>query len=609
MPQIPVTRPSRHFFSGRVYQGLAVLACVLLGLAMVANNQMGGESMWFWYATVFHHGAKLYSQLHTALQPFFVLETDLWLQLLGQKIMLEQIASLFQILSMCLALFLVLRESDWPDWQKACVLLGAFALTVSGHSYRFDDYHVVAETFIFYALAVLCIIARTEAVRRQLGLVTVLGVLCGLTFVTRLTDGAALLAASALSFLFLLRRRKLASIALMCLAGALTVVLVVRMTGDSFSSYVSNSIIHAAGSKGGTGSIFAAPFLMLRNTLHPLFTQTKRVLAVIALIVAIGPLVFRFWKAGIRYIFGLQLAAALLAFCLVPHVRKVELLHGSLISVTVLLLTTLMYVLPIVVLVRLIVARKGNRAWDVREVLVLLPLAEWASYSAGAAAEPLTNYYAPVALLLLLVPVVQPFRTYARWANVSFATVMMLLAFSSISGKIITPYSWQNYRYGSMFVNRQWYHHPIYGEMYIDKDLLQFSEAVCSDLGEGKNIGVGLGPGRPELLSLPYPYPNYFCDTPPWHNYVQTFFDTSTQATIEHLMSELDSDPPQYIVYQRQLNIMNGSERLYNHGHPWAQRALDTMIMQKLASGQWHLIEKRNFLPLGEGWFIIQTHP
>ncbi len=173
------------------------------------------------------------------------------------------------------------------------------------------------------------------------------------------------------------------------------------------------------------------------------------------------------------------------------------------------------------------------------------------------------------------------------------------------------PYSWQNYVYAPMFIDRQIYRHPVYGTMYIDKDLLQFSQRVCADIHAGSGT-------QPELLSLPYPYPNLFCNTPPWHNYVQTFFDTSTRGTVEHLEQELNTAPPQWIVYQRQLNILRGAEVLYNRGQPLAQRDLDQLIFSKLASGQWTLIDRSDYLGQagggwvtenGGGWYIIRTRP
>ena len=32
------------------------------------------------------------------------------------------------------------------------------------------------------------------------------------------------------------------------------------------------------------------------------------------------------------------------------------------------------------------------------------------------------------------------------------------------------------------------------------------------------------------------------------------------------------------------------------------------MMMNKVATGQWTLIEKRQYLE-GDGWYILQTHP
>ena len=81
-----------------------------------------------------------------------------------------------------------------------------------------------------------------------------------------------------------------------------------------------------------------------------------------------------------------------------------------------------------------------------------------------------------------------------------------------------------------------------------------------------------------------------------------------TSAAIHHLEDELNSAPPEFLVYQRQLRILEGAERLYNHGQPLPQRELDSMMMGKIASKQWTLIERRPYLK-GDGWFIIRTRP
>lgn len=597
---------------GIVWQAVAILLCFALTVLMVLNTQMSGEAMWFWYATTFRHGVKLYSELHTALQPLFVLETATWMRLFGTKIAVYEMPSLIHSFVLMIGILLILRESDWPDWQKALVLLGTFVFTVLGHSYRFDDYHVVAEAQIVYALLLLLKVGRPDAQkdpRRTLWLVGVLGLVCGLTVVTRVTDGAALIAATVICLSVMVKRRGLLVIALLLTVCALTVITVVKLTGDTLAAYLASSIFHAAGSKGGTGSIFAAPFHMIGNTVQALSGRHLLPLEMAGLLL-FGIVVVRFWKQGIPYVFPLQVGLAFLMLWLLPHAKRQAIGKGLFFETVVLMVTLLMYVAAAAVLVRLVRHVLGQDSWDVRQILIVLPILEWASYSAGAAAEPLTNYYEPVALLLLLIPVLQPFRRYASWADPFLLTLLTLVVINGVVVKIRSPYSWQNYHYSAMFQNREWFHHAVYGEMYIDRDLLEFSQRVCAD------IGAVPGKTAPALLSLPYPYPNYFCDTPPWHNYVQTFFDTSTRDTVERMMRELATDPPPWIVYQRQINIMSGSERLYNHGRPIAQRDLDAMIMGKLKSGQWTLVDESSYShpdyvlnAKDTDWYIIRTRP
>jgi hypothetical protein len=179
--------------------------------------------------------------------------------------------------------------------------------------------------------------------------------------------------------------------------------------------------------------------------------------------------------------------------------------------------------------------------------------------------------------------------------------------------KIDDPYTWLLFRSSPMFQNRQWYQHPVYGPMYVERDLLQFIEPICKEIERGNP--------KPELLSMPFSNPNYFCDTPPWHGYVQTFYDTSTRSTIEKLIGELETAPPQWILYQRQMKVLRQSEVTYHKGQPLAHRDLDVMIMKKIATGQWQLVEKSNYqldTPLpqdqvlyqeGDGWFVIRTRP
>ena len=146
-----------------------------------------------------------------------------------------------------------------------------------------------------------------------------------------------------------------------------------------------------------------------------------------------------------------------------------------------------------------------------------------------------------------------------------------------------------------MFQNRQWYRHPVYGPMYIDRDLLHFIQPICDTIHQGNP--------NPELLAMPCAYSNYFCVTPPWHGYVQTFFDTTQSSTTPpanertgHESSPMDS------VTSDNFKILAGAERNYNHGQPLAHRDLDTMIMRKIETGQWRA-RRQGQLP-GRRWLV-----
>ncbi len=598
--------------AGNPYQMLAILLCLVLAVAMILNTEMSGEAMWFWYATVFRQGVKLYADLHFALQPLFVLETAAWTRIFGDNLVIYEIPAVFHALFLAVGIYLVLRESDWPEWQKAIVLFSTFVFTVCGHSYRFDDYHVLTEALVIYAAYLLLRIGRLEereSARWELGLAATLGLVCGVTMMTRITDGTALAFASGVSLAVMARRRKLASVAIFIAVVALVVVVVVRLTGDTISAWSSNSIFRAAANKGGTGSIFAAPFGMVRNTWHLFVHKKKLDLIVVACAVGAAWLARR-GRRSERWIVPAQVGSVLGLMLLISLRHRFYPGDGFFFEYVAVITTLGMYVLAAAAAVHWVRAWREHRPWDARGVLLLIPICEWASYAAASSAEPILNYYAPAAVVLLLVPVLRPFGRSVRWAELSVVSLMVLLSINGVLSKIAMPYAWQNYSFPTMFTHRQWIHHPVYGAMYMDRWNLDFSEHVCAD------IGAVPGKTHPELLSLPYPYLNYFCDTPPWHNYVQTFFDTANRAVIDHLMGELQEHPPEWIVYQRQINILVGAERLYNHHRPLAQRDLDLFLLGKLASGEWTLVYRSGYLRPEywktwdeTDWYVIHTRP
>ena len=60
------------------------------------------------------------------------------------QVLVTEIPSVIHVVVFSLGIFLILQESDWPDWQKAIVLASAFLISVNCVIYRFDDYHILA---------------------------------------------------------------------------------------------------------------------------------------------------------------------------------------------------------------------------------------------------------------------------------------------------------------------------------------------------------------------------------------------------------------------------------------------------------------------------------
>ncbi len=412
----------------------AVAVCLLLSVLMIVNTQMGGEAMWFWHATAFHKSVHLYSEMHSPLQPLFVLETDLWMRIVGTRLVLTQVLPLLHACILLLGCYLFVEQSELRPWQKAISLLGSFTVIVAGHSYRFDDYHVIAEFLIVYALLLLLLLSRRTEPRRQFVQVAALGLVTGLAVTTRVTDGLALLVSAAVCLAIIVPRSKLASLAVFLGIAALTVWLVVCCTGDSFSTYLSSTVFRAAASKGGSGSLVMAPLKTLRAAPSFLKEYGRIGTGIMAGIVLIAVLVKRFWKAAEPYTVALQTAVAVLLFFVLPARWRFDLLRTMMLNTSVLYLMMLLYVVGLVVAFRFVRAKVRHQPWDTREALYFLPLAEWASYSAGAAAEPLTNYYAPLALFLLLIAVLQPLRRLPGWITTSFYSLFLFLAITCITG-------------------------------------------------------------------------------------------------------------------------------------------------------------------------------
>jgi hypothetical protein len=596
----------RHGLVATVWQVLSAAFCVLFGLAIIVNVQLSGDSVWFWYATLLHRGVRLYADLHLVLQPLFILETDAWMRLVGTHCIAYESLSLIHLAIFCVGMVLLLRESNWPDWQKAILLFGCFFALIRFGGYRFDDFHIVADSFYLYAMVFLFHIARAQTSRRRFGLAVVLGVLCGLAVTNRSTDGGLLMLATGACLLCVVRRQKLAAVLLFSVTALLIWLVIVHLTGDTLHDYVVNSVLKAGSAKGGTGNVLRGPLVALLDSFSRLYRAGKREILAMALLVLAGYLLQRFWKKDMRLVVLAEVVLALLLG--LPYNSPglwSDLLRGTIIGILSTFVQPVLYAAAVWVVFRALRARfkSGTSAWDPREAVLLVPLATLVS-AALSQATGTSNSTNTMAFLFILVPVLIPVRGTGNWMSASFVAIVVLVGLAGVSIKLREPYTWGAMTNASLFENRQWYRHPLYGPMYIDRDLLQFTDTICRELGPLRQ-----GPGHEtELLSIPFPYTNYFCGITPWNNYVQTWYDTVTPATVMTLTKQLGTAPPQWILYQRQPATIEAHEAEYNHGQPSAHRYLDALLMQKIASGEWKLVEKQHYLA-GDAWYLIETHP
>jgi len=574
---------------------------------MILNTQMGGEGVWFWYATYFHQGSRIYADLHLPLQPLIILETSAWMRILGTKCWQYELPSLLHAVELWAALGWIVRFARWPRATKAALHAVAFCITVVGNSYRFDDYHVTTETFVLVGIALLLELQRVKSTRAALGLAILCGFFSGLALMTRLNDGTAMAGSAAFCVLFLAKRKRLTAALLLLAATVVTGALVIWLTGDTLPAWFSNSILRAVATKGGSGNILLSPFILIGRWFEQIYFR----LGILA------SAVFATWgtrwatrRWGLGFWFLVCGRATILLSCIglcTEDFRKFA-INGRLLDTALLMGILAAYVFGLLVLLRLFGFCRNLYPWHPLEVLLLIPLGQWVSSSASSSGDPLMMYYCPVAVLILLLAVLIPSERFPVFVREEVLVWALCLVVFACVNKAWVPYSWQNWVNSPMYTHRTWYRHPVRGPLYMESDLLAFSKNSCEAVDAA-------GASNTTLLSLPYPYANYFCAVPPWHAYIQTYFDTTQRSVVEQMIRELKQDPPQWIIYQRQMLILAGAEGLYNHGQPLAQRDLDTLIMDKIKSGQWELVKMEPdtsrdgwFLP-GDGKYVVRTHP
>jgi hypothetical protein len=596
-PDVAATGASGHACR---YQYIAALFCFLFGLSLIAHTQLAGDGGWYWYASALMRGTHLYSDLRLALQPFFVLETELSMVVFGNGWLAGRILAVAHLLLLVSAMLAISRKARWPDWQKAVILAASFFVLINFEQYRFDDYHVPAHAICIWSIYLLLQLGSERT--RDLRICTALGVMAGVFITTRLNEGAAFLCGVLFIMLFATSGHRLLSSICLVFSASATVRLVVALTGDSFGDYLSFSVLKAAGIKGGASHLMLYPFTMPLRAIAYLFEPPQLLVSILVIAIAAG------WVWMLRpfirersIISSMKAASGIILIIPVLWLMRLYFAYGTLITLATAVLIPFCYVAGITAAVRGITSlfRRGETHRPrVEAMLVLLPLALLAAEAMSSAGY--FGLYEPIGMLMLITPLT--FAAFFRKQEHRrvLVTASAVLALSGATYKYLSPASWHTYQAPRMFTVRQVFDHPSYGPMIIDDRLRSMFDELCSTIRK-KNR-------NPTVLSLPFPYINYYCAIPPWKNYIQTFFDTSGRETIETLMADLNRDPPDWILYQQQLANLAMHEQQYNGGNRLPQRDLDDLIGRKTQSGEW-LVVAREAFGRGSEWFLIETRP
>ena len=578
----------------------AALFCFLFGIALIANIHPNGDGLWFFYSEAVLHRQRLYSDLHLNLQPFFVLLTSLFIRLLGPAWLAFKVMPCLQVLVYCTGLLLIVRRMPLSDWSRGLLLVAVFGLTITTPFYRFDDYHITTQIFQIYALLLFLRMLRGVSPSAGICISASLGLLCGLSTSNRLNDGAALFAACLLALPFLLPARRLWAIFTLCVATGIGLFSTILLTGDSIAAWHTQSITMAARVKGGTGSILFTPLVLpvklLKGLLHPGSFAITLGVVLLTLLLAYDPEIFqapiRRWSRKDYSIAGTLALASLLWLWPGAH-GKANATLG--LAGGLLLLAAGCWTL---VLITRFAWQLDRAECNHNYLLTLVPF--WGLVGAALTSGIFLPDYEPsVAVFLLIVPLLIPRLESNVRARRSLMFVCWLVAIAFIPAKITVPYQWHTYHSDPMFVDRTIYKHPVFGPMIIEKPQLAFMQRMCQTItADGSQT---------TLLALPYPYPNYFCNIAPWHDYVQTWYDTSSKETISALQADLSKVPPKWILYQRGLNTIAVHEQALGPGRVLPHRALDSDILANIEQQHWTIVRRECFE--GSDWLLMRTTP
>lgn len=563
------------------------------------------DGVWKSYGQLLLNKENIYSDLEIVAQPLMILIHAFIIKVYPNSLILEKIIFFLISIGYVHSLKLLVELTKKSYFEKLIIYLSLFFTGILFEAHRFDDYHSIANTFILYIVYFSYKYLKTNNIKY----IIILGTLCSLTLLTRLNQGFTVLIICFLLPLLVNKKYYKKAKHLLCLFIPFFIIFFLAMfiisenPNDWYASTISNGLEIKTSSKNIiTLNIFSNPLNLFRNSLDNIIKSLSSALlqkkinltALLVILFFINTLNLKKEKIY-KFLINSFLLFTLINLYLGIQTGIKSIIEIIALSILSLTLITIYYASKIIY----DLTKKNN--FDKNLILILFPflLFFFESFSSGGY---LNGLYFPLMLSIYILLLFNSFYSYNKFFYLIFLIFILITGFNY---KLENPYSWHSYKSlpfyefyktssnGIGIKNYLSSSNDSLGYHFIDFQLYNLISPVCDLVDQSSN-----------LISIPHPFPNYYCNVNLWNNNVQSFFDTTSSKNMKILYENIKNNPPKYIFYQRDIINLKGHEEIFKIDPIF--RDLDTLIMHNIQNKLWEVIYTSSSYP-PSNWFLILT--
>jgi hypothetical protein len=558
-----------------------LIAYIFIHLNFVIS---AGDGVWILYATEVLKGGVPYKDLGYVQQPFFLLFSIPAALLYDYGIVYSKMYYITLPFLYLFVMYLTIRECKIGRLYTALTVVSIFFISTYFNAYRFDDYHVMAHLLVLVSL--LFILRFENNSINVHAFIIFQSVIVSFCFLTRINEGVAI--GVFLALYVLIRRPSLffqfVSIQIAVLAVVLFSMLFIL--GDSFADWYVSSISKAAQIKGGL-SLLDRPVRLVREAFN---TNGRSIFGIVFLLCLLSRYIAS--DAYVKLVRNKYLDRLVFMVLSVLLIGLAFDIHASMQYSFVLLVVIVVYGF-----LGIVSSEADFRSYILAWVIYLFPLLLFfmGSLSSGGYIDDL---WFPLAVFYI-VALYKYSGMCLPGSNLLLLLIIFIVAMGLKLGlkKFQNPYAWHYYSSPSLISKREISRDGRDKVVVIDPELNDYAKKICGSL-----------PKEAVVLSLPFPFANYFCGNIIWKKNIQLFFDTSTRERSDRLGSDLESDPPKYIVYQMQMVNLAAHEYRFNNNKPLPFRQIHELIIRKLMLNEWRVVRVVS-TSNDCVWLVISTSP